>query len=82
MAKRIKDRRRGFTRVSGRHQVTLPVDAMTAAGLREGDRLLASSPGPGKVLLEREEDALDRLAGDLTGLYERDDLDRLRDEWE
>lgn len=67
--------------MSGRHQVTLPVDAMAAAGFQEGDRLLATSPAPGKVLLEREDDALDAVTGDLTGLYKKDDLDTLRDEW-
>jgi len=74
-------RQRGRTRVSRQHQVTLPVDAMRQAGLRPGDRLKATSPAPGIVVLEREGDALDALAGDLTGSFAPGQLDRLRDEW-
>lgn len=74
-------RRRGHTRVSRQHQVTLPVEAMRQAGLRPGDRVRATSPAPGVVMLEREEDPLDALTGDLTGFYETGQLDRLRDEW-
>lgn len=74
-------RRRGHTRVSRQHQVTLPVDAMRGAGLRPGDRVKATSPAPGIVVLEREDDPLEALAGDLTGVYETGQLDRLRDEW-
>lgn len=74
-------RRRGYTRVSRQHQVTLPVDAMRQAGLRPGDRVKATSPAPGIVMLEREGDLLEALVGDLTGLYTAGQLDRLRDEW-
>ena len=74
-------RRRGHTRISRQHQVTLPVDALNAAGLREGDRLKASSPAPGIVVLELENDPLDSLRGDMTGVYQPGDLDSLRDEW-
>ncbi len=74
-------RRRGHTRVSRQHQVTLPVDAMRGAGLRPGDRVKATSPAPGVVVLEREYDPVEALAGDLTGVYETGQLDRLRDEW-
>ncbi len=82
MARRINNRKRGYTRISRQHQVTLPADAMAAAGLVEGERLSAASPGPGKILLEREVDVVDAIAGDLTGVFEPCDLDRLRDEWE
>jgi hypothetical protein len=61
--------------------VTLPVDAMRQAGLKPGDRVKATSPAPGMVMLEREVDPLDALAGDLTGVHEGGELDRLRDEW-
>jgi bifunctional DNA-binding transcriptional regulator/antitoxin component of YhaV-PrlF toxin-antitoxin module len=79
---RIKNRRKGFTRISRQHQVTLPVEALAAAGLSAGDQLRATSPAPGKIVLERDIDPLTALAGDLTGVYEAGDLDRLRAEWE
>ena len=86
MPQKVKDReprrRRGHTRVSGQHQVTLPVEAMKAAGIRVGDRLMASSPAPGVVVLEREVDPFDALRGDLTGVYNPGDLDALRSEWD
>ena len=86
MSEEIKDprlhRRRGHTRISRQHQVTLPVDAMRAAGFRPGDRLKASSPELGIVVLESEDDPFEALCGDLTGVYEPGDLDSLRDEWD
>jgi bifunctional DNA-binding transcriptional regulator/antitoxin component of YhaV-PrlF toxin-antitoxin module len=74
--------RRGSTRISSKHQVTIPVSALRAAGLEVGERLVARVDGPGRVLLEREADALAEYAGALTGVYERDELERLRGEWD
>lgn len=47
---------RGGTRISRKHQVTIPVQALRAAGLGVGERLFARSDGPGRVALERERD--------------------------
>jgi bifunctional DNA-binding transcriptional regulator/antitoxin component of YhaV-PrlF toxin-antitoxin module len=77
--KQIK--RRGSTTVSSKHQVTIPKQAMAAAGLRAGDRLRAVPRGRGRVLLVREEDPVERHAGGLTGAYRSNELDELRDEW-
>lgn len=74
-------RRRGASTISSQHQVTIPVDAMRAAGLRPGDRLRARADGSGRVVLERATDPLDELLGALTGVYEGFDLDTLRAEW-
>lgn len=82
MAEEVKHkRRRGRTRISRKHQVTLPVDALTAAGLKIGDRLRADVSGPGQITLVREEDPLERFAGTLTGIYPDGYLDDLRREW-
>ncbi len=81
MARRVKQRRRGYTRVSAKHQVTLPIEALQRAGIRTGDTLRAEVRGPGEVLLVRDVDPLDRFAGALTGVYQRGELDALRDEW-
>jgi bifunctional DNA-binding transcriptional regulator/antitoxin component of YhaV-PrlF toxin-antitoxin module len=61
--------------------VTIPVDAMHAAGLRPGDRLHARADGSGRVVLERTTEPLEEFLGALTGVYEGFDLDALRDEW-
>jgi bifunctional DNA-binding transcriptional regulator/antitoxin component of YhaV-PrlF toxin-antitoxin module len=78
----VKVRRRGGSRVSSKHQVTIPAEALRAAGLEVGDRLVAHADGPGRVVFEREADVLAELAGALTGVYEPDELSRLRDEWD
>jgi bifunctional DNA-binding transcriptional regulator/antitoxin component of YhaV-PrlF toxin-antitoxin module len=78
---RVKKRRRGHTRVSAKHQVTLPIDALEGAGIRTGDVLRAEVGGPGEVLLVRDADPIERFAGSLTGVYTPGELDELRDEW-
>jgi bifunctional DNA-binding transcriptional regulator/antitoxin component of YhaV-PrlF toxin-antitoxin module len=82
MTERVKQRRRGYTRVSAKHQVTLPVEALRGAGLRTGDALRAEVIGPGEVLLIRDADPVIQFAGALTGVFEPGDLDALRDEWD
>lgn len=74
-------RKRGTSRISTKHQVTIPVAALREAGLEPGDRVLARAEGSGRVVLEREHDVLGEFAGVLTGTYERAELRRLRDEW-
>ncbi len=80
--KNVKDRRRGAAKISSKHQITLPVDAMRAAGLEVGERVIARADGPGRVVLEREEDVLGEFAGRLTGHYSSKELDNLRSEWD
>ncbi len=41
------------TRISGKHQVTIPSVPFRAAGLEVGDRLHATADGAGRVVLER-----------------------------
>jgi bifunctional DNA-binding transcriptional regulator/antitoxin component of YhaV-PrlF toxin-antitoxin module len=62
--------------------VTIPIDALEAAGLEVGERLVAHADGPGRVVLERERDVLAEYAGALTGVYRTNELAALRDEWE
>ena len=78
----VKNRRRGSSRVSSKHQVTIPADALRAAGLEVGERLVAHADGPGRVVFEREVDVLAEFEGALTGVYEPGEVERLRDEWD
>ncbi len=80
--KEVRIRRRGTSRISSKHQVTIPADALRGAGLEIGERVVARAEGPGRVVLEREDDVLAEFAGRLTGVYERDELRTLRSEWE
>jgi bifunctional DNA-binding transcriptional regulator/antitoxin component of YhaV-PrlF toxin-antitoxin module len=83
MKPRVKEqRRRGYTRVSAKHQVTLPIDALHLAGIRTGDRLRAEVRGPGEVLLVRDVDPVEQFRGLLTDVYPVGDLDELRREWD
>ena len=82
MAGRVKQRRRGYTRVSAKHQVTLPVDALEQAGIRTGDILRAEVRSPGEVLLVRDTDPVAQHAGALTGVYPPGELEELRREWD
>jgi bifunctional DNA-binding transcriptional regulator/antitoxin component of YhaV-PrlF toxin-antitoxin module len=73
----------GRSRVSSKHQITIPMGAFSEAGLREGDVVQVKAQGPGRVLIARMDDLLDEYAGCLsTG----GDLGRavrgLRREWD
>jgi bifunctional DNA-binding transcriptional regulator/antitoxin component of YhaV-PrlF toxin-antitoxin module len=83
MESKVKgSRARTRTRISSKHQVTIPKQAMSDAGLRSGDRLRAEPAGRGRVLLIRDESVVERHAGTLTGAYGHGELDQLRDEWD
>ena len=77
----VRNRRRGTSRISAKHQITIPADALRAAGLEAGERVVARADGPGRVVLEREADVVDEFAGALRGVFRNDELDTLRDEW-
>ncbi len=82
MSQEVKvGRVRGQTRISSKHQVTLPVDALARAGLHAGDVLAVVEARPGEIVLRLVEDPVTRHAGALTGVWEPGDLDALRDEW-
>ena len=79
--KEVKKRRRGFTRISAKHQATIPVQALKEAGLKAGDEVRVVAAGRGRLVRERHLNLVERHAGKLPEVYEPGELDRLRDEW-
>lgn len=71
-----------MTKVSSKNQVTLPVAAMRAAGLRAGEEVTVRPIGDGELIIAARGSRIRRHAGIATGIYDVGELDRLRDEWE
>jgi bifunctional DNA-binding transcriptional regulator/antitoxin component of YhaV-PrlF toxin-antitoxin module len=71
-----------MTVISRKNQVTLPVDALRAAGLEPGDDVRVRVVGPGRLELVRADDLVRKHAGvfDAT-VYPKGYLDELRREW-
>jgi bifunctional DNA-binding transcriptional regulator/antitoxin component of YhaV-PrlF toxin-antitoxin module len=70
------------SRVSAKHQITIPIQAFSEAGLREGDVVQIKAQGRGRVLIARVDDLLDEYAGCLRTGGELDRAVRgLRQEW-
>jgi AbrB family looped-hinge helix DNA binding protein len=85
--KRVKLRRKGFTRLSTKRQVTLPIRVVEELNLHPGDELRVEAEGD-KVVMSRAISgaarrlhAIREVAGTVKGVWNRGDLDRLRDEW-
>jgi bifunctional DNA-binding transcriptional regulator/antitoxin component of YhaV-PrlF toxin-antitoxin module len=67
-------------RISSKHQVTLPVESLEAAGLRPGDDVVIEAEGVDRIVVHRAAPDLAAALGVFDGLYEPGHLDRLRAE--
>ncbi len=67
-----------MSRISSKHQVTLPVETLEQAGLKAGDEVAIEAEGPDTIVVRRAVRDLDRALGVFDGLYEPGYLERLR----
>ena len=65
-------------RISSKHQVTLPVDALKRAGLSIGDEVTIEAEGSDRVVVRRVSRDVERALGVFDGMYEPGYLERLR----
>lgn len=78
----LMPRVKGQTKVSAKHQVTIPVSALRDAGIRTGDVLKVEADGAGRVILTRVDELLGRYSGRLaTGGRLGEAVKGLREEW-
>ncbi|MGH7191817.1 MAG: AbrB/MazE/SpoVT family DNA-binding domain-containing protein [Acetobacteraceae bacterium] len=89
MARRV-NRRKGFTRLSSKRQITLPLAVVERAGIRTGEELAVEVDDQGRVIVsrsraesvgDRRRRALERVAGSLPNVWPAGALEALRDEW-
>jgi AbrB family looped-hinge helix DNA binding protein len=87
MARVKKIRRRGYTRLSSKRQVTIPQGALEQVGLGPGDELKVDVDHGGRIVLSPAADAagrrraIEQSSGALAGIYRPGGLDKLRNEW-
>jgi AbrB family looped-hinge helix DNA binding protein len=78
MAEKVKNQ----TRISSKHQVTIPKGAFRTAGLEPGDVVTVEAEGAGRVVLTRVTELADRYSGRLeTGGDLGERVRGLREEW-
>ena len=78
MSEKVKNQ----TKVSSKHQVTIPAGPFRMAGFEAGDTLKVEAEGAGRVVLTRVDELIDRYSGCLdTGGDLRERVEGLREEW-
>jgi AbrB family looped-hinge helix DNA binding protein len=71
-----------MSKLSSKHQITIPVSVLREAGLAAGDEVVVRAHGHGRIEIERADDLIRRYAGSLpAGTYPGGYLDGLRGEW-
>jgi AbrB family looped-hinge helix DNA binding protein len=71
-----------MSKLSSKHQITIPVSVLREAGLTAGDEVVVRAHGHGRIEIERADDLIRRYAGSLpAGTYPDGYLDDVRGEW-
>lgn len=69
--------------ISSKNQITLPVEALSAVGLRAGDDVVINATADGRIEISTPEAFIERFAGIFDdGVYPQGYLGRLRAEWD
>jgi AbrB family looped-hinge helix DNA binding protein len=71
---------KAMPKISSKNQVTLPVEAMAAAGLKPGDEVMIEAERRDSIVVRRALPDVDAAIGVFDGLYEPGYLDSLRAE--
>jgi len=69
-------------KLSTKNQITLPVDALRAAGLEPGDEVTVRPVRSGEIVIAARASRVRRQAGIADGVYRCAEIDELRDEWD
>jgi bifunctional DNA-binding transcriptional regulator/antitoxin component of YhaV-PrlF toxin-antitoxin module len=69
-----------MSKISSKHQVTLPVASLAEAGLAAGDEVEIHADGPDTIIVRRARQDVESALGVFDGLFEPGYLDRLRSE--
>ncbi len=65
-------------RISSKHQITFPVEALDRAGLKSGDEVAIEAEGADRIVVRRVGKDAKAALGVFDGLYEPGYLERLR----
>lgn len=67
-----------MSRISSKHQITLPVETLQRAGLKGGDEVAIEAEGADRIVVRRVGRDAKAALGVFDGLYEPGYLERLR----
>ena len=76
------DMRCGAGRINAQQQITIPAEALRAAGLEVGDCVVVHAEADGRVVLERDADGSAGNVSRMAGVFCAGELEALRAEWD
>lgn len=67
-----------MSKISSKHQVTLPVEVLEHTGIKAGDKVMIEAEGPDRIVVRRVVSSPEEALGIFDGLYEPGYLEKLR----